>query len=71
MKKTIITITIAALALVGVCTMANTMKEQHNIIEAQTELLSLIHDDDTDTWCDVICETDEYQNLVEIYDLGF
>lgn len=71
MKKTIITITIAALAFVGVCAMAGTLNKQKNIIKAQSELLQLIHDDDPDTWCDVISETDEYLNCVELDCIDF
>lgn len=44
MKKTIITITIAALAFVGVCAMAGTLNKQKSIIKAQSELLQLIHE---------------------------
>lgn len=71
MKKTIITITIAALAFVGVCVMAGTLNKQKSIIKAQSELLQLIHDDDPDTWCDVISETDEYLNCVELDCIDF
>ena len=67
MKKHIITICIiAAVALLGY----QTTKLYHTV-SRQTELLRLIYDEDPVTWDDFIVETDEYQNLIETYDLGF
>ena len=59
------------LLLIVVAILAASFLHQMDIIHRQTELLKLIHDEDVNTWCDVICETDEYQSLIQIYDPGF
>ena len=59
------------LLLIVVAVLSALSLHQLNVIHHQTELLKLIHDEDVNTWCDVICETDEYQSLIQIYDPGF
>ena len=59
------------LLLIVVAVLSALSLHQLNVIHCQTELLKLIHDEDVNTWCDVICETDEYQSLIQIYDPGF
>ena len=59
------------LLLIVVAVLSALSLHQLNVIHRQTELLKLIHDEDVNTWCDVICETDEYQSLIQIYDPGF
>ena len=67
MKKHIITVCIIA----AFCLLGWQINKMNTTITAQTELLRLIYDDDPDIWDDVIVETDEYQNLIEVYDIGF
>lgn len=69
MKKTIITLLAIAVVAVGGY-MAGSKKNAQQL-KAQTELLQLIHDDDPNTWCDVICETDEYLNCFELDCIDF
>ena len=59
------------LLLIVIAILAASFLHQMDVIHRQTELLKLIHDEDINTWCDVICETDEYQSLIQIYDPGF
>ena len=59
------------LLLIVIEILAASFLHQMDVIHRQTELLKLIHDEDINTWCDVICETDEYQSLIQIYDPGF
>lgn len=76
MKRTIITI--AAIITVALCGYyAGAQKSESEYMEmlemrnAETALLQLISEDDPDTWCDVIAETDEYLNCVELGAIAF
>ena len=76
MKKTILTI--AAVITVALCSYYAGVHESESeylkmleMRNAETALLQLISEDDPDTWCDVIAETDEYLNCVELGAIAF
>ena len=76
MKK--LFLTIAAVITTALCAYyAGTRKSESEYMQmlemknAETALLQMISEDDPDTWYDVISETDEYLDCVELGAISF